>query len=169
MTSDTAHDKPAATASPAGKPVAESESRYLYGPRPVGAMLPALIRPAFRRRSAATALILADWEAIVGPALAAVTAPRRLSAGCLTIGCNGPMAMELQHLAAPLLDRVNAHLGEIVVTRLRLLQDIAPPPPRPPRPKPPDLAGARAAVAHLPEGELRDALERLGRAVLTPR
>jgi hypothetical protein len=132
--------------------------------------VPGLIRPAFRRRSAATVLIVADWEAIVGPAIAAVTMPRRLSAGCLTIGCNGPMAMELQHLSEPLMDRINAHLGTVAVTRLRLLQDLAPPPaPRPPRPKPPVIAAASEAVAGLPPGELRDALEGLGRAVLTPR
>jgi hypothetical protein len=163
MTSDAAPDKSA------GKATTEPEARYLYGPRPVGALVPGLIRPAFRRRSAATVLILADWEAIVGPALAAVTAPRRLSAGCLTIGCNGPMAMELQHLAEPLMDRINAQLGKIAVTRLRLVQDFAPPRAPPPHPKPPAIAAASEAVAGLSPGELRDALEGLGRAVLTPR
>jgi len=164
MTSEAASDKPS------GTPTTEPDPRYIYGPRPVGALVPGLIRPAFRRRSAATVLIVADWEAIVGPAIAAVTMPRRLSAGCLTIGCNGPMAMELQHLSEPLMDRINAHLGTVAVTRLRLLQDLAPPPaPRPPRPKPPVIAAASEAVAGLPPGELRDALEGLGRAVLTPR
>ena len=109
------------------------------------------------------------WEAIVGPALAAVTAPRRLSAGCLTIGCSGPMAMELQYLSEPLMGRINAHLGKIAVTRLRLLQDLTPAPAPPPRPKPPAIAAASEAVAGLPPGELRDALEGLGRTVLTPR
>jgi hypothetical protein len=167
MTSDTTPDKPGGK--PGGTPTTEPDPRYVYGPRPIGALVPGLIRPAFRRRSAATVLILADWEAIVGPALAAVTAPRRLSAGCLTIGCGGPMAMELQHLSEPLIGRINAHLGKIAVTRLRLLQDFTPPPAPPPRPKPPASAGASEAVAGLPPGELRDALEGLGRAVLTPR
>jgi hypothetical protein len=163
MTSEAAPDKPG------GKPTTEPDPRYIYGPRPVGALVPGLIRPAFRRRTAATVQIVADWEAIVGPAIAAVTTPRRLSAGCLTIGCNGPMAMELQHLSEPLMGRINAHLGTVAVTRLRLLQDLAPPPAPPPRPKPPAIAAASEAVAGLPPGELRDALEGLGQAVLTPR
>ena len=76
----------------------DSDERHVYGPRPVGALMPRLTRPAFRRRAPATAQVLADWSAIVGPAIAAVTTPRRLAAGTLTIACAGPIAMELQHL-----------------------------------------------------------------------
>jgi len=159
MTSNTAPDKPAS----------EPVQRHVYGPRPVGALVPALIRPAFRRHSAAAALIVADWEAIVGPSIAAVTTPRRLSAGCLTISCSGPVAMELQHLSEALMGRINTYLGQSAVSRLRLLQDLRPPPPAAPAARPPAIAAAREAVEGLPEGELRDALEGLGRAVLTPR
>ena len=77
--------------------------------------------------------------------------------------------MELQHLAPQLIDRINRHLGKITVTRLRFVQD-APAPRitrRPPRPA--AVAKARAAVEGMPEGELRDALEALGRAVLAGR
>jgi hypothetical protein len=65
--------------------------------------------------------------------------------------------------------RINGHLGRIAVTRLRFIQDITPasypsrPPPRP------AVQAAEKAVAGLPPGELRDALERLGRVVLTER
>ncbi len=151
MTGDESNDKPA---------------RYVYGPRPVGALVPALMRPAFRRRAPATAQVLADWEAIVGPALAAVTTPRKLFSGTLAIGCAGPVAMELQHMAEPLMARINGHLGHVAVTRLRFIQDAPPPPPasRPPRPQ--AVAAAARAVESLPEGALRDALESLGRVVL---
>ena len=144
-------------------------NRHLYGPRPVGALLPALVRPAFRRRAPATAQVLADWEAIVGPALAAVTTPRKLFSGTLAIGCAGPVAMELQHLAVPLMARINGHLGRVAVTRLRFLQDVPPPRPTLPPPRPQAIEAARRAVASLPEGQLRDALESLGRVVLTVR
>ena len=60
-------------------------------------------RPAFRRRSPAAAQIMADWEIIVGPALAAMTVPRRVVRGTLTIACAGPIAIELQHMAAELI------------------------------------------------------------------
>ncbi len=130
-----------------------------------------LVRPAFRRRSPATAQVLADWDAIVGPAIAAVTTPRRLAAGTLTIACAGPIAMELQHLATEVLARINAHLGRQVVTGLRFVQTLDPLPPFAPPPPPADpagIAGVEAALADLPEGELRGALAALGRTLLTP-
>ncbi len=74
----------------------------MWGPRAVGSLAPALTRPAFRRRSTAGAQILTDWAAIVGPALAAVTMPRRLSGTTLTLACAGPIAMELQHMSVEL-------------------------------------------------------------------
>ncbi len=164
-----------ATGGDSGKPRAaagmnaESQpaARHLFGPRAVGALVPALVRPAFRKRAPATAQVLADWETIMGPAIAAVTVPRKLFAGTLAIACSGPMAMELQHLAPQLIDRINRHLGRITVTRLRFVQDVPPAPARPRPPRPPAVAQARAAVAGLPSGDLRDALESLGRAVLS--
>ena len=145
------------------------ESRHVYGPRPVGALVPQLTRPAFRRRAPATAQVLADWAAIVGPAIAAVTTPRRLTSGSLTIACAGPIAMELQYLAGELIGRINAHLGSQVVTGLRFVQTTtltAEPPPPPTPPDPADLAAIDAAVAGLPDNELRAALAALGRALL---
>ena len=147
------------------------ERRHVYGPRPVGALVPVLTRAAFRRRAPATAQVLADWEAIVGPALARVTVPRRLHAGTLSIACAGPVAIELQHLAGELLARINAHLGHSAVERLRFVQTApSPATARPERPCPPQAAAAaEKAVAGFPEGELREALASLGRAVLADR
>jgi hypothetical protein len=146
-----------------------SNERHVYGARPLGSLVPRLTRPAFRRRSPATAQVLADWSAIVGPAIAAVTTPRRLISGTLTVACAGPIAMELQYLAGELIGRINSHLGSQVVTGLRFVQTIGPDASAPPPPAPPDpaaQAAAEAAVAALPEGELRSALAALGRAVL---
>src|SRR6185312_14922199 len=109
-------------------------SRHVYGPRPVGALVPRLTRPAFRRMSPAAAQVMADWASIVGPALAAVTAPQRVAAGQLTIACSGPIAMELQHLATELIDRINTHLGVETVQRLRFAQSFQPAPPLPAAP-----------------------------------
>jgi len=144
-----------------------AERRHVYGPRPVGALVPGLTRAAFRRRASGTAQVLADWASIVGPALAAVTLPRRLSAGTLTIACSGPIAMELQHLSGELIARINTSLGAGVVGKLRFVQTapesptVAAAPPASPR----SLARAESAVESLPAGELRDALTALGRAV----
>ncbi len=147
-----------------------SAPRNVYGPRAVGALLPALTRPAFRRQGPAAAQVLADWAAIVGPSLAAVTQPRRLWAGTLTIACSGPIAMELQHLAPELMARINAPLGAEPVQRLRFVQGASrAAPARPPvlSPSPAAVRAAEAAVGELPAGPLRDALAALGRAVLT--
>ena len=147
-----------------------TDERHVYGPRPLSALVPRLTRPAFRRRAPATAQVLADWSAIVGPAIDAVTTPRRLSAGTLTIACAGPIAMELQYLSAELIGRINAHLGSQAVTALRFVQTaaiVAPPPPV--QTTPPDVTAAvDAAVDTLPVGDLRTALASLGRAVLAP-
>ncbi len=149
-----------------------TDERHVYGPRPVGTLIPRLTRPAFRRRSPATAQVLADWAIIVGPAIAAVTTPRRLSSGTLTIACSGPIAMELQHLANEVMARINAHLGSQVVTALRFVQTAMPSAPLMALPVPPDparLAEIDAVVAGLPEGELRTALANLGRALISPK
>jgi len=79
--------------------------------------------------------------------------------------------MELQHLTGELIARINTHLGAQTVQTLRFVQTVAaPPPPAAVKPPPPAVAeAAEAAVAGLPEGELRDALASLGRAVLAVR
>ena len=143
----------------------------LQGPRPVGALLPAITRPTFRKHSPAVAQILADWPVIVGPKIAAMTTPRSLQRGTLTIGCAGPVAMELHYVGVELINRINAHVGGQPVHSLRFTQ--AGMPPRPPAahapapaPSAETVAAVERAVADLPVGELRAALASLGHVVL---
>lgn len=149
------------------------DSRRVYGARGVGALIPAIAKPAFRRRSPAAAQILADWGSIVGPALAATTVPRRLNGGRLAIACSGPVAMELQHLAPQLIARINSHIGQALVTELRFTQDHLPAaiipvvPPAPPSAQ--VIATVARKISDLPDGPLRDALDSLGRSVHTAR
>jgi hypothetical protein len=146
-----------------------AEPARVYGSRPLGALLPRVVRPAFRSGSPAASQIMADWGTIVGPMLGSVSAPRRLSAGTLTIACAGPVAMELQHYAMELISRINTHLGTQTVRGLRFVQTtaVAPLASPPAPPVPPEItAVAESAVATIPEGELRAALAALGRAVL---
>jgi hypothetical protein len=140
-----------------------ADKRHPYGPRPIGALVPALTRPAFRKRSPAAAQIMTDWGEIVGPALAAVTAPRRLAAGTLTLACSGPIALELQHLAAQLTERINAYLGRAAVERLRFTQDLDPATRAAAVPRRTPLG--KVEVPGVPPGPLRDALAALGAAV----
>ena len=65
--------------------------------------------------------IQAGWEAIVAD-IAALTKPRGLYSDTLTVACGGPIALEVHHLAEPLIARINTHLGRVAITRLRLVQ-----------------------------------------------
>lgn len=142
-------------------PPAEPPRRN-YASRPIGALLPAVTRAAFKSHGPALAQLLADWPLIVGAALATTTVPRRFAAGTLTLGCAGPVALELQHLVGPLMERVNTHLGRAAVQRLRFVQDVSPPALRPAPPRP---ARPPTVVDGLPDGPLRDALAALGAAI----
>ncbi len=92
---------------------------------PLAQLVPGVTRAAFAKRSPAGAALMADWVAIVGTRLAAVTQPRRLARGVLTVACAGPVAMELAHLQGALIERINTHAGAGVVTGLRFTQDLA--------------------------------------------
>ncbi len=136
--------------------------RHVYGPREIGALVPALTRPAFRKRAPASAQVLADWDAIVGPSLARTTTPRRMSGSTLTLACAGPVALELQHMSGELMARINAHLGRVAVERLRFVQD---PPIAPPDLPAPLLPISPIELPGVPDGPVRDALQALGQAV----
>ncbi|MBV8682437.1 MAG: DUF721 domain-containing protein [Caulobacteraceae bacterium] len=126
----------------------------------------------------------ARWTEIVGEVLARRTEPVKLTkargggAASLEIRVEGAAATLIQHQAADILARVNLFLGEGAVERLRIVQGplrgVAPSRQRPaprhvPPPEAPLDAAAEAALAQemiaVPEGPLRAALTRLGRAV----
>ncbi|AOX17827.1 DUF721 domain-containing protein [Kozakia baliensis] len=146
------------------------ESRSFVA-RSIGTIIPKVTQPVFRKHTAPAIRLILDWPEIVGPYLARETEPRRLSAGTLTIACSGPMAMELQHLAPQLIERINTHCGPLrkgrdlrfgegpeLVKRLRIVQDASVVSERPvtrPTPTAVDVPGVEQ------EG-LRDVLGRLG-------
>jgi hypothetical protein len=141
--------------------------RFVYGPRALGSLVPEVTRQTFRKRNPASAQILADWEIIVGPKVAAMTVPRKLDRGVLTIACAGPAAMDLHYMGIEVINRINTHLGGQPVHSLKFTQAGMPRKPPPPRPSPPEaIMEAEAAVADLPDGELKSALAALGRVVI---
>ncbi len=125
---------------------------------PLAQLMPPITRAAYRARSPAGADLMSNWPAIVGPRLADQTNPRKLSCGQLTIACSGPVAMELQHAAAVLIERINVQCGTRIVERLRFVQ--APVAPRPPA-LPPQRAATASPLRDLPAGALNDALAAL--------
>jgi hypothetical protein len=141
--------------------------RFVYGPRPLGSLLPDITRQTFRKHNPASAQILADWEIIVGPKVASMTVPRRLDRGVLTIACAGPAAMDLHYMGIEVINRINTHLGGQPVHSLKFTQAGMPrkPPSLPPKP-PEAILEAEAAVAGMPDGDLKSALAALGRVVI---
>lgn len=159
--------KAARTSGKAGKNKAEDRQppqppKRAFAPRTLSTLLPGVTKEAFRKRSPATVTLFLDWSNIVGESLARRTEPRKLGAGTLTIACHGPVAMEIQHMQAALINRINMWCGQKIVERLRLTQDF-----QPTTPKPRAVARQSAPLTppdlpDFPEGPLRDALEALG-------
>jgi hypothetical protein len=146
--------------------MAERE-RFVYGPRPLGSLVPDITRRTYRKRNPASAQIVADWEIIVGPKIASMTVPRRLERGVLTIACAGPAAMDLHYMGIEVINRINTHLGGQPVHSLKFTQAGMPPQPPPGQPPLPEaVQEAEAAVTDLPDGDLKAALTALGRVVI---
>jgi hypothetical protein len=119
------------------------------------------------------ARLKSEWAAIVGPELAASTWPEALGrGGTLKLHVASAKALEIQHRAPLLVERINLFFGREAVTRLALVQGPLPLPAtaatrEPLRP----LAAAEAArlddqLAAIDDIELRQALDGLGRAVI---
>ena len=106
--------------------------------RPIAAELPKLIGKPFGRRGFGEGGLIAQWPAIAGEEIARHSAPLKLSfprgerqGGTLTVRVAGAFAVELQHVAPLLIERINAYLGYGAITRLRLEQGRLPPRRRP--------------------------------------
>jgi hypothetical protein len=140
--------------------------------RALGATLPWLTKSVLQKRGSGFAAVVTEWAQIVGPELAAASVPERLSGstGVLLLRVEGAAAVELQHLAPLLIERINTFLGRPAVTRIKLVRAPLPIPPQPPAPEPapvPADAAARIALAaaEIADPELAAALERFGRSL----
>ena len=148
----------------------------------VAVALPAgkVARPLMGRRGFIHGALIADWPAIAGPALAAHTLPTAIrfpkgerTGGVLEIKvASSAFAIEVQHLAPLVIERVNGYFGWKAVERLKLRHG---PLPRleAPRPKPPVVPASMVTDYTPPESvtdpDLRAALSRLAaRLVRTP-
>lgn len=128
------------------------------------------------KRGIAEARLIADWPAVVGADLARGLTPVKIShsardggfGATLVVAADGARAVEAQHLAPAIVERVNQVYGYAAVSRLRVVQtggDAAPqglaeppggwdgPPPMDPPPS--------AVVSKVADRDLRAALARL--------
>jgi hypothetical protein len=155
--------------------------------RPLADLVGAAIDPVIARQGFGQSDIILFWDEIVGPRLAATSEPvslrwpprnrnatdRRFEPATLIVRVESGFALELQHLAGLVIERINTHLGFACVGRIILKQGplARQRVPRPLRPPPSDAALAAAAdyVTDIAEAPLREALIRLGARVLTRR
>ncbi len=162
---DTSSDSLSLTA-----PTRESERRQSF--QAVGVAVSKLAAPIITKRGGAILVRLkAEWAAIIGAEWAALTWPYSLGRdGALKLRAAPTAALDLQHRAPLLIERINLFFGRPVVSRLSLVQG----------PLPLDSVshqrGVTTLVASEVEGlderlseiadpELRAALGRLGHAV----
>jgi hypothetical protein len=153
-------------------------------PRPLSDLLGATLSGAFKQQGFASSEILARWADIVGPEIAVhcepmkINWPRQNSAGSLgdetpdpatlVLRVEGPAALEIQHMSAVILERVNRFFGWQAIGRIALRQAPLRRRETRRRPPPPDPAVTARLAASMPQVEDEDlklALARLGAAI----
>lgn len=154
-------------------------------PKPLADLVTPVIGPALAAQGFTGADVVASWSEIVGARLGERSRPIRVEwprrgrdaardgrpePATLVVRVESAFALELQHQAPLVLERVNGHYGWRCVGRLVLKQGpvALPRAARRPMPEPTEEEGRRIAqaVAPLADEALRGALERLGRAVV---
>jgi hypothetical protein len=148
-------------------------------PRPLSEFMAATLSDTLKSQGFASAEIIARWADIVGVEIAAHSEPMKINwprnqgadepePATLVLRVEGPAALEIQHLSAVILERVNRFFGWQAIGRIALRQaplrrrePLAPPPPLDPQ----TAARIAAALPQIEDEELRQAVARLGAAI----
>jgi hypothetical protein len=147
--------------------------------KPLADLVAACVASAFARQGFTSCEIVTHWDDIVGPEVAAVAEPIRMQwthgrdggdveSATLTLRVEGPTAIEIQHMAGTIVERVNRYLGWRAVGRLALRQaPLMRRQRKPQRPKVDEVAAAAIAarMTGIADPALRAALGRLGAAI----
>jgi hypothetical protein len=158
--------------------------RTMARPKPLADLLDVCLGPALAAQGFAASDVIVAWPDIVGERLAKYTQPLRIDWGrkgardrdalpepaTIVIRVESAFALEMQHLAPVLIERINAHYGWRCIGRLVLKQGpvrrAAPEPKAQPTLSDRDRQSITEAVGTVGEDALREALGRLGQAVL---
>ena len=150
----------------------------MAAPRTLAGILPALTGKALGRRGLAFGGLIAEWPSIVGARMADRTSPFRIvfphgqrENAVLHLRVATAVALDIQHLAPQIIERLNTFFGYKAVAKLKLIHTAMnrAGPPRP-RQKPLGAAEAEAisaAAASIPDQGLSEALARFGRTLAT--
>ena len=109
---------------------ATAERRTGGGPRSIARTLDALIARSGRKRGFGEASLLLEWPAVVGAELAGRTVPDKLvrrrgrDGALLHIRVAAGWAVEVQHTAPAIVERINGFFGYRAVEDLRIVQGL---------------------------------------------
>ena len=146
--------------------------------RALAADVPQVVKPALGKRGFSEGQLVAQWAAIVGADLARRMMPEKLTFppgerrdGTLRLRVAPGFALEAQHREPQILERLNAFFGYRALGRLALVQgplptESAATPRRRRDLAPSERVALTQRVAGITDTELRDALTRLGEAVI---
>jgi len=137
-----------------------------------------IVRPLSRKfggGGTSAAALSRHWPQIVGERWAKISAPLKYTGGrdrrTLVISAPGAAASLIMAASGPIIERLNTHLGEGYVKRLRVVQTkmtVAPTTSVPKRGlSPQENKQLQEGLSKLEEGGLKRALETLGRGVMT--
>lgn len=167
------------------KPQPKPQMRRSRGFTRAVTLMQARIREAGASRGFSVSRLLTHWNEVAGEDIAAICRPVEVSYGrggfgaTLTLLTTGAQAPMLEMQKESLRERVNACYGHAAIARIRLTQtapsgfaegraSFAPAPrPEPAEVKPATRARAAKAAAGIGNDDLRDALEELGRNILS--
>jgi hypothetical protein len=165
---------------PKDQPARNPMEKRHGGMRALAATLPRVASPVLGKRGFSEAQLIAQWSSVMGETLARHMAPERISFtrggrqdGTLRLRVEPGFALEAQHREPQILERINAFFGYRAVARLALTQGPMPQG-EPARPKPRPLGenervALESRVAGIEDPGLRDALRRLGEAMIGAR
>jgi hypothetical protein len=166
-------------------PVTETRSgRKGQWASPLGDFVTPLIEPVLAKQGFSEASLIGSWAEIVGETIARHCQPIKLQwpprppkrdpespaePAMLVLRVESRFALEAQHSAALIIERVNGHLGWNCVGKLAFRQGPIEAPPRRRRAAPPSaeaIEKARAASVTIEGEALRDAVTHLGARVI---
>lgn len=152
--------------------------------RRLGDLLQKCLSPTLARQGFASTELVTRWREIAGEEIAAHAEPFRISwprgaqadaasPATLVLRVEGPAAIEIQHLSGIILERVNRFFGWRAIGKIVLRQAPLTRPRQRPAPAAAPSAEATAQVAatltDIADEDLRQALARLGAAVVSTR